>query len=282
MRNGRTSAAAVDEHPGDDDPEQVAEEEPREDPAVEVEAAEVLRDDRHDRRDGERLRRDDRDVQDEPDRERPAAGRPEAVGGVVARCGGRQRGPSFTSQDAGSASARRRGRPSSRVATLRVMTDDSRTVRSPTAARGRPIATGVGAGRGDPHRRRRRRARCAPVERVRAIAGVGLDGRPLRRGHGQLLGRSRRSTARSRWSRPRRSSGSPTRSASSSRPGETRRNVTHARHRPERARRPAVPRRRRRVRGDAAVRAVPVPDGSASASRSWSRSSIGPGSAPGS
>jgi hypothetical protein len=77
-------AAPIDQQPGDDDPEQVAEEEAREDPAIQVDAAEVLGDDRQDRPDGERLGRDDRDVQDEADRQRPPPRRPEPVVVVVA------------------------------------------------------------------------------------------------------------------------------------------------------------------------------------------------------
>ena len=52
---------------GDDDADERAEQERREDPAVQLDAAELVGDDRHDRGDGERLEGDERDGQDEAD-----------------------------------------------------------------------------------------------------------------------------------------------------------------------------------------------------------------------
>ena len=75
---------------------------------------------------------------------------------------------------------------------------------------------------------------------------------------------------------------SPPATGSRSRPAESRRNVTHPRDRRQRARRPAVPDRRRRVRGHAALRAVPVPDRPRRQARPRRRSSIAPGCGRGS
>ena len=65
--------APVDEAAGDDDPEHAGEEERREDPAVEVEVAELERDLGHHLGDGERLERDERDRHDQAGGERPPA-----------------------------------------------------------------------------------------------------------------------------------------------------------------------------------------------------------------
>ena len=85
IANGTAEAAAVDHAADDDDADQRAEEERREDPAVELEVAELAGDDRHDRRDRERLEGDQRDGQDEPERQRAAVRPPQAVGLVLGR-----------------------------------------------------------------------------------------------------------------------------------------------------------------------------------------------------
>ena len=80
--------AAVDRAADDDDADQRAEEERREDPAVELEAAELVGDDRHDRRDRQRLEADEGDRQDEPERQRAPVRAPQAVVSVdrAGRC----------------------------------------------------------------------------------------------------------------------------------------------------------------------------------------------------
>ena len=84
---GSDETAAIDQQTDDDDPDQVPEEERREDPAVQVEAAELLGDDRHDGRYRERLERDEGNRQHETDGERPPSRRPETVaGGRDVRC----------------------------------------------------------------------------------------------------------------------------------------------------------------------------------------------------
>jgi hypothetical protein len=75
-------AATIDEPADHDDADQRPEEERGEDPAVELHPAELAGDDRHHRRDREGLERDQRDGQDQPERERPAARRPEPVIGT--------------------------------------------------------------------------------------------------------------------------------------------------------------------------------------------------------
>ena len=66
--NGHRQPAPVDRAADHDDADERAEEERREDPAVQLEPAELVRDDRHDRRDRERLEADQRDRQDEAER----------------------------------------------------------------------------------------------------------------------------------------------------------------------------------------------------------------------
>src|SRR5439155_5661143 len=84
--------APIDERAGDNDADEAAEKEPREDPAVEIAiVGELLRDDRHDRRDGKGLRGDDRDVEYEPDGQGTSTRRPESgVFGHVPRMPGRR------------------------------------------------------------------------------------------------------------------------------------------------------------------------------------------------
>ena len=64
--------------PSGDDAEQAAEEEPAEHPAVEPEPTQVVGDDGHHRRDGQRLEGDERDGEDEPEGEPPTLGIPDA------------------------------------------------------------------------------------------------------------------------------------------------------------------------------------------------------------
>ncbi len=72
-------------------PDEVAQEERRVDPAVELEVAQLLRDDRHDRADGQRLEGDEGDRRDEPDRQPAQTGR-EQVGGPCLDGGARGHG----------------------------------------------------------------------------------------------------------------------------------------------------------------------------------------------
>ena len=71
--------AAVDRAADDDDADQRAEEERREDPAVELQPAELVGDDRHDRRDRQRFEADERDGQDQAERQRAPVRAPQAV-----------------------------------------------------------------------------------------------------------------------------------------------------------------------------------------------------------
>ncbi len=81
--NGTASPPRSISAADDDDADQRAEEERREDPAVQLEAAELVGDDRHDRRDGQRLEADERDGQDQPERQCAPVGTPQAVGLVL-------------------------------------------------------------------------------------------------------------------------------------------------------------------------------------------------------
>ncbi len=78
-------AAPVDRAADHDDPDERAEEERREDPAVELEPAELVRDDGHDRRDRQRLEADQGDGQDEAQGQGATIGAPEAVLRVAGR-----------------------------------------------------------------------------------------------------------------------------------------------------------------------------------------------------
>ena len=80
----------VERHPvqraaGEHDAQQVAQEERRVDPAVELAVAELVGDDRHDRADGQRLERDEGDRRDQADRQ-PAQLGGEQVGGPGRAC----------------------------------------------------------------------------------------------------------------------------------------------------------------------------------------------------
>ena len=81
-RERERQPAPVDRPADDDDPDERAEEERGEDPAVELEAAELARDDRHDRRDRQRLEPDERDGQDEAEGQGTSIRTPEAVRSV--------------------------------------------------------------------------------------------------------------------------------------------------------------------------------------------------------
>ena len=78
-------AAPVDRAADHHDPDERAEEERREDPAVELEPAQLLRDDRHDRRDRQGLEADQGDGQDEAEGQGATIGAPEAVLRVAGR-----------------------------------------------------------------------------------------------------------------------------------------------------------------------------------------------------
>ena len=251
--------ASIDQHSGDDDSEELAQEEAREDPAVQVEAAEVAGDDRHDRRDRQGLRGDDRDVQDEPDRQRPpargpetvrlACGRPVGYGGSVVH---RVRMPGWPRA--------RRGRMTGGTARMDPWTSPPnlpKTVDS-TLLRRDPRGGSVEAihiaGSGSVPMR--------SVTRVRAIAGVGLEGDRYASGTGHYSA-DPRTDRHVTLIEAEEIEALADRAAIAIAPGETRRNVTTRGIRPECARRTPVPDRRRRVRGNPATRAVPIPDGPA-------------------
>ena len=86
--NGRWSGIRSSAPPASTTPSEIAEEERRVDPAVELEVAELVRDDRHHGADGERLEGDEGDRRDEPDRETAQPGREQVRGARGDRVGG--------------------------------------------------------------------------------------------------------------------------------------------------------------------------------------------------